>query len=75
MDAKSLLSKPNLKRMISLYRLVLKTNKQALPFYLVGLCDQAVVTDFRHARDHYSNTQFQAFVQRYVLLVIDKLRW
>ena len=53
----------------------MKTNKQALPFYLVGLCDQAAVTDFRHARDHYSNTQFQAFVQRYVLLVIDKLRW
>ena len=56
-NMKTLLSKPNLIRMLSLYRTVLKTNRRLLPFYIAGLCDQAAGTDFRNAHDHFSNSQ------------------
>jgi len=62
---KSLLSKPNLIKLLSLYRCVLKTNKAHLPFTMIGLCDEAAGNDFRNARRSYSNTQFLAFTQRY----------
>lgn len=52
---KTLLSKPNLKKLTTLYRNVLKTNRKTLPFYMVGVCDQAAINDFRNARDNFSN--------------------
>ena len=63
---KTLLSRPNLKRMLTLYRTVLKTNR-ALPFTLVGLCNEAAGADFRNAHSFYNNTQFNVFYERYSL--------
>jgi hypothetical protein len=63
-ESRTLLSKPNLKRMQSMYRTVLKSNRRYLPFYLLSMCDLAAGQDFRNARTHYSNTQFSDFLQR-----------
>jgi hypothetical protein len=52
---KTLLSKPNLKKLTILYRLVLKQHRRTLPFNLIDICDQAAHYDFRNARQNYSN--------------------
>ena len=61
---KTLLSKPNLARLSSLYRQIMKTNKTVVPFTMITLCNEAAAKDFRNARLHYDNTQFIAFTQR-----------
>jgi hypothetical protein len=61
---KTLLSKPNLARLASLYRQVMKANKEVVPFTMVGLCNEAAAKDFRNARINFDNTQFLAFTQR-----------
>ncbi len=61
---KTLLSKPNMKKLLSLYRSVLKTNK-VLPFTLLSLCNEAATSDFRNARAYYNNSQFIHFYERW----------
>jgi hypothetical protein len=64
METKTLLSKPNLKRLLSLYRIVLQTHRHRLPFTLTGVCNEAAMSDFRNARQFYNNTQFNIFCER-----------
>ncbi len=63
MEAKTLLSKPNMLRMLSLYRSTLKVNAR-LPFYLRQICDEAVQHDFRNSRRYHSNTEFTQFTDK-----------
>ena len=62
---KTFLSKPNLYKLNSLYREVLKVHKKVLPFTTKDMCDQAAMFNFRNARTHFSNTQFLEFQERW----------
>ncbi|TNV86696.1 hypothetical protein FGO68_gene2516 [Halteria grandinella] len=61
----TLLSKPNLVRLVSLYRVTLKNNQRLLPFYLQSLGEEATRVGFRNARIHFTNSEIEDFFAKW----------